>query len=139
MKLNLLRSFSSMQLYSFLSDSRIEQPFGEALMVGDIALQARRSLIQAQDHFDCTKCNWRSGGGGSHRVTLPKDDVLPAHSGAGTKASLHSLNDDALLVLISHLDTPSLLAFSKAYYKVANLVKVTDVSCFSRDRNSSFI
>lgn len=131
-----------MQLSTFLSDSRIEQPFGEEIIVGETALKARASLIRAGDRFDCLKCNWKSSSG-SHGAALPKDDVPPqcsdANNALGEKASLHSLNDDVLSILISHLDTPSLLVFAKIYRKVANLVKETNVRRLFPDRTPSFI
>lgn len=119
-----------MQLSTFLSDSRIEQPYGgEEVIVGEAALKARTSLIRSGDLFDCPKCDWKSASS-SHATTSSINASSPPSDTVDTasKASLHSLSDEVLLVLISHLDTPSLLVFEKVFGKVAKLVNETNVS-----------
>ncbi len=130
--------FNSMQLASFFSGSRVEQEFGSIRNVTGYSAQfARESLIRASGRFDCTRCEWKSCND-SYGVARPPMDVdlhplgnvVHAVGTADGKASLLSLNDDVLLVVISYLDTSSLLVFGKAYDRVAKLASDMNVRHF---------
>lgn len=119
-----------MQLASFFSGSSIEQSGGHNHNVSDYSARAARdTLIKAGSLFDCKFCDWKSRSDNSSLKDVdmcPSWDTLPGDD-KEKRGVLNALNDDVLLVVISYLDTPSLLIFGSVYDRVKRLVTDTNV------------
>lgn len=77
-----------------------------------MALDVREILIQAGDQFHCDFCSWKSRPGSmSPRPGIPWKHWKDAERASRGVRILDELDDKVLLVLISHLDVPSLVIF----------------------------
>lgn len=94
---------------------------------------ARKTLIEAGALFKCTKCDWKAAPASSGTAILksvdsvPMDVDIPLVGTGKRRTSLESLNDDVQLIVMSYLDTSSLLIYSSAYDRIVKLIKDTNV------------
>ncbi|KLO08323.1 hypothetical protein SCHPADRAFT_944549 [Schizopora paradoxa] len=132
-----------MQLASFFSGSSVEQEGGYNHNVGEYSARvARESLIRAGELFDCKVCVWKSlNSSPLNDVPMLSTDDNAQSGGTATGRALDTINDDVLLVVISFLDTPSLLIFGSVYDRVKKLLAATneiarrEVRCFVTKRD----